>query len=166
MRFSNNDVLFSEYYEKYANYIYKIGYMYLKNSHDAEEAVQHAFSKLYTYKKEFDTEEHVKAWLIRVTSNYCKNELKHWWKIKREDFDITNVITYNRENDKTDIKNKVMNLPEKYKLPIVLFYYDGYDIKTISSIINKNENTVKTLLKRGKEKLKFSLESEEKDYEK
>lgn len=157
MCFFRNDNLFSEIYQKYSNYIYRISYMYMRNSYEAEEVVQSSFIKLYSCNKEFETEEHVKAWLIAVASNHCKNELKHWWKTRREDFDITTVIDENNTDESIEILEKLKNLPEKYKLPIILFYYDGYDIKQIAGMLSKNENTVKTLLKRAKEKLKEYL---------
>lgn len=138
--------------------------MYLKNIQDTEDAVQSTFIKFLQYKGTFKNQEHIKAWLIVTASNNCKNFLKHWW---RKNINIDSLqekfITFNEENKY--IFEKIMNLPQKYKLIIYLYYYEGYKLKEIAEKLKMNDSTVRSYLRRGRNLLRNIIKEDEEDEE-
>jgi len=138
--------------------------MYLKNIQDTEDAVQSTFIKFLQYKGTFKNQEHIKAWLIVTASNNCKNFLKHWW---RKNINIDSLqekfITFNEENKY--IFEKIMNLPQKYKLIIYLYYYEGYKLKEIAEKLKMNDSTVRSYLRRGRNLLRDIIEEDDEDEE-
>lgn len=139
-------------YEKYADTVYKVCFMLMKNTSDAQDAVQNVFVKLINRPEDFESEVHLKSWLIVVAKNECKNTLKHWFNSKREDAAALEKITYdNKEDNLIDI---VFKLPEKYRLPLYLYYYEGYSAEEISGILGIKYSTIRTHLKKGRENLK------------
>lgn len=148
---------FSELYDKHIDSVYILCFSYMKNKHDAEDAVQETFIKLLKSKKKFSSEEHIKAWLIVTASNICKNMLKNWYS-KHENIDDYPEIPDNSSEKQSELQKIILNLPEKYKIPLYLYYYEGYKVKEISSILEKKEATVKTLLSRGRELVKKKLQ--------
>ena len=149
----DNEALESIFY-RYREMVYKTAFLYLKNETDALDVVQNTFLKLSKQKK-FNDEEHLKRWLLRVSINLCKNNLKSYWK--------RNVTSFNEEyycNENVDIQLKelVFKLAPKYKGVIYLYYYQGYKIKEIAKILHIKEAAVKQRLKRGREKLKIEWE--------
>ncbi len=146
---------FKEYYDKYIDMLYRITYTYFNgNKYDMEDVIQDVFLKLYEKNPSFDSPEYAKAWLIRVTTNMCKNKVSHWWN---KNVSIDNIIEPMEEFKDNTIINAVLSLPENQKLSIYLHYYEGYNAKEISEIIGKNENTIFGYLHQGRELLKKEL---------
>ena len=106
----------------------------------------------------FLTEEHLKAWLIRVTINKSKNYVKSSWFSKRNE--MPENLSY-MPKEYNEVLEAVFQLKEKYRLPIHLFYYEGYSIQEIAEIMKIPSATVGTRLKRGREKLRILLGSED-----
>lgn len=154
-----NKELFLQAYEKNSKSIYTVAYNYLKNSDDAAEITQETFMKLYTSEENFKSDEHIKAWLIRVGINLCKNHLRN--RKKFSDEPIPDDIPSKEEKQDNDLLEVVMQLPEKYRIPIHLFYYEDYSLKQIAKVLDLTEGTVKTRLKRGREKLQKMLRKDE-----
>lgn len=144
-------------YNQYVDMIYQISFMYLKNKADAEDAVQTTFIKLLNYKKTFQNDEHIKAWLIRTATNHCKNHLKHWWRTNAE---LDTMYDYGKNDTKDETLEALLKLPEKYKTVIYLYYYMGYSTEEIAQILKQKHTTVRSLLSRGRERLKDSLGGE------
>lgn len=138
-------------YNQYVNMVYQICFLYLKNKADTEDVVQTTFIKLLSEKKPFENDEHVKAWLIRTASNICKNQLKHWWR-KNEELDSLNEIGTQDKVDHT--LEALLMLPEKYKTVIYMYYYMGYTSEEIAQILKQKHTTIRSLLSRGRERLK------------
>lgn len=147
---------FEEIYSRHVDTVLKIATVYLKNKQDAEEAVQETFIRLLNTDKEFNGYEHEKAWLITVTSNLCKNTLKHSWFKKVVCVDELSHYTTN--DTYLEIIEDVLNLPYKYKSVIYLYYYEGYSTTQISEMLNLKVSTVKSNLHRGRKLLKLKLE--------
>lgn len=144
-------------YQQYVNMVYQICFLYLKNKADTEDAVQTAFIQLLNQKKAFQSEEHVKAWLIRTATNICKNQLKYWWR-KNEEIDFVKEFG---ETDKIDhTLETLLQLPEKYKTVIYMHYYMGYKTEEIAQILNQKHATIRSLLSRGRERLKNMIGGE------
>lgn len=143
-------------YKRNVQVIYKICFTFMKNRHEAEDAVQETFLKLISSGKSFESSEHEKAWLIRTASNICKNNLKHWFK-KREDIDehINSIYSLDPPIDET--LQAVMNLPDKYKTVVILYYYEGYSSVDIARILKRPESTIRFYLCDARKILKKSL---------
>lgn len=142
--------------KKHSKSMLKAAYAVVKNRDDAEDAVQEAFIKLIKKQPAFNDEEHEKAWLLRVTINLSKDMLK---ASNRKNEPVTNDFIYiQQEQDK--VLPYVMKLEEKYRTVIHLYYYEGYSIKEIASILSLPVATVGTRLRRGKAKLKNILKGD------
>ena len=118
------------------------------------------FLRLVRNAHKIKSEEHLKAWLIVTAQNECKNMLKHWFRSKRTDFEDIAEPSYVTEED-SGVMEKVMSLDEKYRVPIYLYYYEGYSTAEISEMIGINHSTLRTYMAKGREKLKMLLEEEE-----
>ena len=144
--------------ERYQQNLYAAAFNVCKNQMDAEDIVQEAFLQYYTSKKEFDDEQHIRAWLIRVVINKAKNcNLTFWRRNKCSLDDYIETLVFETPASK-ELFEEVMKLPEKYRIVIHLFYYEDYSIKEIAQSLEMPENTVKTNLKRGRQALKEFLE--------
>lgn len=130
--------------------------MYMKNREDAEDVLQEAFTKLIFANKIFESYEHEKAWLIRTSSNLCKNQLKHWWR-KRSSIDDYELGHDDLDSDLNDILFEVLNLPIKYKNVVYLHYYEGYTSDEIGKILKKSGSTVRNHLSEARKILKKKL---------
>lgn len=145
----------SEIISKYADLVFRICIIYLRNKADAEDAFQDIFIKLYEKNPEFNDEEHLKAWLIKCTTNHCKNMLSTYWnKFK---VSIDDVVLPIEDKKDQELLTYVIKLPIKYKAVIYLYYYEGYSTIEISKMLNVKDATVRTQLKRGRELLKEYL---------
>ncbi len=151
--------LFLETYDKYKNTVYSVIFNYVKNVDDTADLQQEVFIKLLNSETEYESNEHVKAWLIRVSANMSKNHLRSQKHISDAPFPEDVPFYDSLEND--DLMKEVLKLPEKYRIPIHLFYYEDYSIKQISEVLETPEATIKIRLKRGREKLKKSLKKED-----
>ena len=141
--------------EKYGDMVYRLALARTRNKEDAEDVFQDVFYKLSKKTPEFENKNHEKAWLIRVTINLSKNLFSSSWM--RKMISLEDEIKFEEECEQ-EVYFEVLSLPVKYRTAIHLFYYEGFTIKEIASILNLNENTVKTRLSRAKEKLKTKLE--------
>ena len=146
-------------YELYVNTVYKVCFMMLKNVSETEDATQNVFIKFMRYNKEFSSDEHIKAWLIVTARNECINMLKNWFRSKRESLDGIADLGY-VEEDKKELLEIVFSLEEKYRLPIYLYYYEGYSTAEISEILKIKHSTIRTYMVKGREKLKLILEED------
>ncbi len=151
-----DQLIFEQKYQLYSEMLYKIAFVYFGNSSDAEEMVQETFIKLCYHAPKFENSAHEKAWLIRVISNLCKNQLKTAWKKQvetRED-----MSEYLQDSRDSELLELVIALPTKLKAPIYLYYYEGYSVLEISNILKLSQSAVKMRLKRARQKLKLELE--------
>ena len=150
---------FANVYEMYVNDIYRLCFSFMKNHMDAEDAVQETFLKYYHSEKTFDTLEHKKACLIVTASNQCKDMLKHWWRQRKNIEDYKNVLDDN--STKTDeMLAIIIELPDKYKTSIYLYYYEGYNSREIAQILKKPESTIRTYLQKAKKMIRKEIETE------
>jgi len=145
-------------YTKYADRLYAAAFNICRQQQDAEDAVQDAFIRLYHSNKDFESEEHIKAWLLRVTINAAKSTKRLFWNRMRSSYEeYMDSLTFEEESDRS-LMDEVLNLPEKYRIVIHLFYFEEYKVREIADILNVSENTVKTRLLNGRRILKEKLE--------
>ncbi|MGN1442735.1 MAG: RNA polymerase sigma factor [Acutalibacteraceae bacterium] len=147
------DEYIEETVKKYSPSMLRTAFSVVRNTHDAEDAVQETFLKLVRLKPSFHDETHEKAWLLRVTINNAKNIRRSYGR-EGTSLDENQPFVY---TESTDVLNEVLSLPEKYRVVIHLYYYEGYSIKEIAEILNKPAATVGTLLSRGRKMLKTFL---------
>ncbi|MBQ8539270.1 MAG: RNA polymerase sigma factor [Ruminococcus sp.] len=127
--------------------------MRLKNYADVEDCFQNTFFKLYQSCKQFESQEHLKAWLIRVAINECNKLLRNSKRLLPLTFSSKDTVSF--PYDKCDISWALIKLDVKYRQVLYLHYVEDYQVSQIAQILDKNENTVKSLLRRGREKLKI-----------
>ena len=155
----------SDLLDKYSDMVLRIAYTYLKNRADAEDIVQDVFLRIIDKKPSFNDESHEKSWLIRATSNMCKNKVNMFWnKNKCSIDDVQEFAVSDKYNTDTSVFQAVMALGEKYRVVVYMYYYEGYSTPEIADVIGKNETTIRSLLHRARNKLKDMLK-EDYDFE-
>ncbi len=144
--------------ERYADTVRRICMVHLKNYSDTEDIFQTVFLKYVLYPEPFESEEHEKAWIIRVTVNACKDLLKSFFRSRTTSLEALKETAMVPDLEHSELLDAVLGLPEKYKNVVYLYYYEEYSAAEISQILKKNVNTVYTLLTRARHLLKQELE--------
>ena len=144
--------------DRYADTVRRICMVHLKNYSDTEDIFQTVFLKYILYPEPFESEEHEKAWIIRVTINACRDLLKSFFHSRTVPLDSLIEKPGEIPEDHREILEAVLSLPAKYKDAVYLYYFEGYSASEIASILKKNVNTVYTLLNRARHLLKNRLE--------
>lgn len=137
------------------DYLYKTAFIYVKNEHDAIELCQETVYKAIMNLHKLKNPDYFKTWITRILINNIHDRNRKQSKIvdNFEKLEIIEDISYEKIEDKIDLYNAIDVLDEKFKTPIMLQYFHDMSIKEISQILECNENTVKTYLRRGKERL-------------
>lgn len=145
---------------RYKDMVYRIAFAGCPCRQDAEDVFQDVFLKLYSHVGDFSDEEHVKSWLIRVTLNCCKLLRRSAWFRQRTELAENIADAANSEENETAeaVIAAVRALPEKYRPLVEMYYYEEMSCKEIAGALKMNEATVRTRLKRAREKLKKELE--------
>lgn len=146
--------------EKYSDMIRRICMVNLKSHADTEDVFQTVFLKYVLSPKEFENEEHEKAWFIRVTMNCCKDFFRSLQYRRTEPLDVLKDYAAPLTQESTEVLAAVMRLPKKYRQPVYLCYYEGYTAVEAAKLLGKNTNTVYTLLARAKKLLRTELAGE------
>ncbi len=143
---------------KHENRLYRTALAITGNKSDAEDLVQEAFIRAYEKAPEFQTEEHEKAWLIRVTVNLCHDLMRSPWRRRI----MPLLDSYPAAEPKQDeLLEEIMRLPARYRTVLHLFYYEGYSVRDISQLTGQRESTIRSQLTRARQKLKARLQEEE-----
>lgn len=159
MRRTQQEIMDS--YEKYYEMVWRICLVRFGDSHDAYDAAQETFVRLINYGKSFRSEEHEKAWLIRTAVNYCKDVLKS--SRRKNEICLESGKPIEAENvaeEYTDVYETMMGLPEKYRVILYLYYYEGYSLKEIAALVKTNASTLRSRFAKAKELMKVYLEDE------
>lgn len=143
----------------YADMIYRIACRYTGNTTDADDVFSETFLRYFRKERHFESEEHRKAWLIRVTVNCAKEFLAQRSKYVSLDDQQPMAAAAPDTDGNLDLYNAIEALPADYREVIKLHYLDGLSVKQLSQILDRNENTVKTHLLRGRQMLKTYLEA-------
>ena len=147
-----------EIYEKYSDTVFRTAFACVKHVAEAEDITSEVFIKYFTSSKKFDNEDHEKAWLIRVTINRCKDLFRSFSfknRVSIEEYQPYCVI-----QDEIDVLEAVMKLPKKYRIPVHLFYFEGYTTEEIAKITKTSSQNIRTRLSRARAMLKKSLGEE------
>ena len=146
---------FEAAYDAYSPAVYRLAMVYLGRYADAEDVTQEVFVRLLYRSPAFADESHKKRWLLQVAANLCRDQLRGFWRKRITELEDTLPAAAQEERDALDA---VIRLPEKYRLPIHLHYYEGYSVAEIAEILKLGQSAVKMRLKRGRELLKIELE--------
>ena len=147
--------------DRYGDMIRRICMIHLKNYADTEDIFQTVFLKYVLSSVVFESEEHEKAWLIRVTVNACKDLRRSFFRSRTVSLDSLLEMPAPNRQDHREVLEAVLSLPGKYKDAVYLHYYEGYTAEEIGKILGKKTNTVYTMLTRARALLKEKLGGEE-----
>ena len=145
------EILLNEHKE----YLYKTAFLYMKNEQDAVELCQDTVYKAIINLHKLKNPKYFKTWITRILINNAHDRNKKKNKIvdSFDKLELIEDVSYEKLEEKIDLYNAIDILDEKFKTPIILQYFQDMTIKEISEILECNENTVKTYLRRGKERL-------------
>lgn len=143
---------------RFGDSILRYAYTYLHNMSDAEEVLQDTLVQFLKTAPEFESENHEKAWLLRVAANLSKNRIRY--NKLRETDELNEELVAEECEDLSFVWEAVKSLPVKYREVIHLFYHEGYQTAQIAKVLGRNESTVRSDLRRGREKLKEVLKGE------
>ena len=148
-------------YLEHAQMLYRIAFTYMKNSYDSEDALQECFVRYLRSGREFSDPLHEKGWLILTVTNICRDMLK---SKARQHESLEQHPELSAPAPETDsLMSAVLALPDRYKAPLYLYYYEGYSVKEIAGMLRLPVNTVKTRLSRAKKRLKNEWEENPND---
>ena len=152
----------------YSPMVYRIALTKTQSSHDADDIFQDVFLKLVMNEKPFASEEHRKAWLIRVTINCCNSHFTMPWRKNIDSLDDALLAQIPAEDcmenilsDGPDVYAEVLKLPQNMREVILLYYYEEMSIREISQILQTTEVNIKKRLSRARQKLKLELSEED-----
>lgn len=148
---------FRQAVEDHRDVVFRIALTYLRDRADADDVAQDVFLKLLKSDAQFESWEHLRRWLIRVTINECKSLFRKPWRRVEDIENLADSFSTAQEETKA-VLSDVMRLPERFRVPIVLYYYLGFSTSEIAELLHVPAATVRTRLARGRSKLKFILE--------
>lgn len=148
---------FRQAVEDHRDVVFRIALTYLRDRADADDVAQDVFLKLLKSDGNFESWEHLRRWLIRVTINECKSLFRKPWRRVEDIENLTDSLLAAQDETKA-VLSDVMRLPERFRIPIVLYYYLGFSTSEIAELLHVPAATVRTRLARGRSKLKFILE--------
>lgn len=143
----------------YRETVFRAAYCCLKSYSEAEDITQEVFLSLYTYSGNFNDDSHIKAWLLRVTVNKCRNLLKSCFK--RLSVPLDEAEDKAVCSEESSVLHLIMSLKPKLRTPLYMYYYEEYSVKEIAALLGEKETTITTRLSRGRKKLKELLIKED-----
>ena len=146
-------------FRRHVKTVYRLCYSYMGSPQDAEDATQAVFMKLVTKPREFETEEHEKAWLLVVAANHCKDELKSAARTRAAEMP-DDVADPDVSVGASDVMRAVLALPVQYKDCVYLHYYEGYKTDEIAKMTDTPPSTIRNRLRDARTLLKAELEAD------
>ena len=143
------------YFERFGNTVLRLAYSYLHNTEDSEDVLQETLMQYLRSAPRFENDQHAKAWLLRVAANRSKNRIGY--NKARQTDELNEELAAEEREDLSFVWQAVKQLPPTQREVIHLFYQEGYSTAEIAGILSRNESTVRSDLKRGREALKKVL---------
>ncbi len=154
---------FTQAVEQYQDTVFRVALHALGGPQDADDAVQEVFLRLFRYGGDFESGEHLRRWLLRVTVNVCRDALKSPWRKRRVDLEeVPEPPVFDQPED-GELYRAVLALSEKYRTVLDLFYYEELSVKEIADLLHVSPSAVTTRLSRAREALKRQLGEEWRD---
>ncbi len=146
-------------FRTYGDLVLRTAYCCVGDYSEAEDITQEVFLTLHEKPQDFRDDEHMKAWLLRVAINKGRNYRKNWRQKARLTLEeLPELPADDTAMRSREIRKAVLSLPQDYAVVLFLHYFEGYTIQEIASFLQKNKNTVGSMLRRGREKLKLEME--------
>ena len=154
-----------EVFQKYGDGIFSAAFSVCRNRADADDVTQDTLVRYYSLGKDFESEAHLKAWLLRVAINRAKDIMHSFWRRNKTQWeDYMDELAFEEPED-SRLFEAVMALPERYRTVIHLFYYEEYTVDELAHILRRPVGTVKSQLNRGRALLKNMLQEDWNDDE-
>ena len=166
-----NDFILEKLMIDYGNELVRLAFSYVKDAEIAKDMVQNTFIKCYKSLDSFRFDAQIKTWLYRITINECKDYLKSW------NYKMVHVKSFINETAKSilpstektvldkynneEIKDTIFSLPKVYREVVYLYYYDSLTTEEIANVLDVSVNTVKTRLRRAKQRLESMIKEAE-----
>lgn len=151
------DEIISRIVERYSSMLLHLAAARLDSPADAEDAVQEVFLRLLASPVSFRDAGHEKAWLIRATLHRASDIRR---QAEKRNLPLEEAAQRAAPEPESDLLQAVQDLPEKYGAVIHLYYYEGYSIREIGTLLGLSAATVGTRLARGRERLRKMLKEE------
>ena len=151
---------FTSAVERYLDMVYRIALSWFRNPVDAEDAAQTVMLRLWQSGVTFPDDSQLRYWLTRVTVNVCKDVWRNPWRRRTVPLDQQGSPPSFAEPEHQALYDAVTALPVKYRLPLYLYYYEGYSTAEVGELLGLKPSAVQTRLARAREKLKALLEEE------
>ena len=145
--------------ERHLDLVYRVALNCLRNPADAEDAAQTVLLRLWQAGTAFPDDDQLRYWLVRVTVNVCRDALRSPWRKRIVPLDRCREPSFTAPEHQA-LYTEVMALPAKYRLPLYLYYYEGYAVAEVGKLLGLKPSTVQTRLDRAREKLKAKLREE------
>lgn len=143
--------------DRYELSVFRAAYYICKNRQDAEDVCQETFLAYFSTDRDFESPEHIRAWLLRTAINKAKNVCRTFWRRNRESLDDHLEMTAGEASEDAGLLDAVLRLPVRCRTVMHLFYYEDYSVKETGELLGISENTVKSQLNRGRRLLKETL---------
>ena len=143
--------------DRYELSVFRAAYYICKNRQDAEDVCQDTFLAYFDTDRDFESPEHIRAWLLRTAINKAKNVCRAFWRRNRESLDDHAELTAGEDPEGSGLLDAVLRLPIRCRTVMHLFYYEDYSVKETAELLGISENTVKSQLNRGRRLLKEML---------
>jgi RNA polymerase sigma-70 factor (ECF subfamily) len=147
--------------KRYSSMVYRLAYARTRNHEDAEDIYQEVFLLYYTKELDFPDEAARRSWLIRTALNKTRSANRSSWNIFRDDgeLDAETIPDDVRTPQEQSLWNAVRGLRDKYRLPVILHYFNGVPVAEAANMMGIGENTFKSRLMRARKLLKTELEN-------
>lgn len=147
--------------ERYGDTVRRLCMIHLKNEADTQDIFQTVFLKYLLHDRPFESQEHEKAWFIRVTINACKDLLKSVFRSRTVPLEELSTQIAHLPDQRREVLRAVLELPQRERQVVYLHYYEGYTAPEIGRLLGKNVNTIYTNLARARERLRERLGGED-----
>ena len=152
------DIRARRFMKVHGNSILRLAYSYLHNMEDSEDVLQDTLIRVLEANPVFESEDHEKAYLLRVAANVAKNRIEY--NKYRETDELSEELVAEQREDLSFVWDAVKSLPEKEREVVHLFYAEGYRTAEIAELLGRNESTVRSDLKRARDRLKDILKED------
>lgn len=152
---------FRELYDRQISRVYRLALLLLGSATDAEDVAQTVFLKIWEKNPKFHDADHETAWVLTTTRNQCRDLQKSYYRKHRTAIEDApeKAVSFVSDAD-NEIWQALQSLPEKYRVVLYLYYYEGYPVKELSILLGRRESTLQTQLATGRKLLKESLKEE------
>ena len=123
--------------------------------------MQTVLLRLFEQKAEFESEDHMKHWLLRVSVNESRKMLRSFWRRTAVPLEEWHELTAPEDRERAELMGAVMALEPKYRLVIYLYYYEGLSVAETAAALRANPSTVQTWLLRARARLRKELSEED-----